>query len=437
MRNYVTLKPALIRVPVKIVLYSANFWPEPVGIGKYSGEMAEWLTDQGHEVRVVAAPPYYPGWRIQAGYRWPPFQRERFGKVVVRRAPLWVPKSPSGTRRVLHLLSFAVASLPSILSQAFWRPDVVITVAPAFVCAPAGWLAARLCGAQAWLHVQDFEIDIAFQLGMLKSRLLQRLAHRIERWMLRRFDNVSSISHRMVERLVAKGVAKERTRFFPNWVDVSQVGPFCSGESYRSELHIPADTTVVLYSGTLGAKQGLLVIPQIAERLAHRRDILLVICGEGAMKSELQARTQTLSNVRLIPLQPFERLGDLLSMADIHLLPQGAEGADLMLPSKLSGMLASGRPVVATCAPDTELASVVSQCGLIAAPENAEQATAAILRLVDDSALRARLGRHARAWAEENLDREATLGRVFASLDTGRIPAAAEEEQPVALPEES
>jgi colanic acid biosynthesis glycosyl transferase WcaI len=272
---------------------------------------------------------------------------------------------------------------------------------------------------------------------MLKSRLLQRLAHRIERWMLRRFDNVSSISHRMVERLVTKGVAKERTRFFPNWVDISHVGPFCSGERYRKEFGIPVDATVVLYSGTLGAKQGLHVIPQIAERLARRRDILMVVCGEGAMKSELQARTQTLSNVRLLPLQPFERLGELLSMADIHLLPQGAEGADLMLPSKLSGMLASGRPVVATCGQGTELASVVSQCGLIAAPENAEQATAAILRLVDDSKLRAALGQRARAWAEENLDRDATLGRVFASLDSGKIPVPAVEQQPVALPEES
>ncbi len=134
---------------MKILLYSANFAPEPTGIGKYSGEMASWLAAQGHEVRVVAAPPYYPAWKLAEGYAWPPYRREQWQGVSVFRAPLWVPASPGGLARVLHLLTFAAASLPSMLRQAFWRPDVVFTVAPAFVCAPAGWLTARLCGAQS------------------------------------------------------------------------------------------------------------------------------------------------------------------------------------------------------------------------------------------------------------------------------------------------
>jgi colanic acid biosynthesis glycosyl transferase WcaI len=427
---------------VKILIYSANFSPEPVGIGKYSGEMAHWLMAQGHEVRVIAAPPYYPNWKVQAGYRWPPYKRERLAGIAVWRAPLWVPKSPGGLSRVLHLLSFAIGSFPSILCQVLWRPKVVITVAPALLCAPGGWLVARLSGARAWLHVQDFEIDVAFRLGLLKSKLLRFVAEGLERWLLRRFDYVSSISHRMVDRLVAKGVAKERTRFFPNWVDISHVGPFCRGADYRRELGIAPETIVVLFSGTLSAKQGLMMIPEVAALLAHRSDILFVICGDGALKSELQARSGKLSNVRLLPLQPFERLGELLSMANIHLLPQNSDAADLVLPSKLSGMLASGRPVVATCAAGTELASVVALCGLTTTPENTEHLSTAIVKLADNPALMTELGQRGRIWAERHLERDAVLRRVFASLDghqaqvvASGAPLQSPEEQPATISE--
>jgi len=102
---------------MKILVCSTNFAPEPTGIGKYSGEMAAWLAARGHEVRAVAAPPYYPTWRVAGNYRWPPYRREQWSGVEVWRAPLWVPKSPHGLTRVLHLLSFAVMSFPVMLRQ--------------------------------------------------------------------------------------------------------------------------------------------------------------------------------------------------------------------------------------------------------------------------------------------------------------------------------
>jgi colanic acid biosynthesis glycosyl transferase WcaI len=160
---------------LKILLYSVNFAPEPTGIGKYSGEMAAWLADHGHSVRVVTAPPYYPNWEIDPNYARPRFRREQWRGVDVWRAPLWVPKSPSGLTRVLHLLSFALMSFPVVLRQVFWRPDLLVTVAPALMCAPAGLLIARLCGAQSWLHLQDFEVNVAFHMGLLKGTLLQRI----------------------------------------------------------------------------------------------------------------------------------------------------------------------------------------------------------------------------------------------------------------------
>jgi colanic acid biosynthesis glycosyl transferase WcaI len=398
---------------MRTLIYSANFAPEKIGIGKYSGEMGAWLVEQGHQVRAIAAPPYYPNWKVDAGYSSTLYRREKWQGIDIFRAPIWVPKSPTGLRRILHLFSFAVASFPVMLAQVLWRPDIVIVVAPAFLCAPAAWLTARLCGAQAWLHVQDFEIDCAFEMGLLKGRFLRRLVTGLERFIFRRFDCVSTISKRMLERLVTKGVPANRTRLFPNWVDLKHVKPLAGGSRYRAELGIASDKVVVLFSGALGGKQGLTVILQAASVMTARTDVVFVICGEGIMRKALEKAVNDLPNLRLLPLQPYERLGELLAMADIQLLPQSPGAADLVLPSKLSGMLASGRPVIATCDAGTELHAVVAQCGAVVPPEDASALSKTICKFADDENLRRELGRKARAYAEAHLGRDAVLGNVF------------------------
>jgi colanic acid biosynthesis glycosyl transferase WcaI len=398
---------------LKVLLISVNFAPEPTGIGKYSGDMAAWLAAHGHDVRAVAALPYYPMWKVHAAYSPSRYRRESWRGVDVWRAPLWVPARPGGWARVLHLMSFAVTSFPLILRQIIWRPDLVLTVAPALVCAPSAWLVARLCGAESWLHIQDFEVDVAFQMGLLRGALLKRIVLRMERSLLRRFDTVSTISRRMIELLIRKGVPAERTRYFPNWVKIAE-SHSSTDVAYRAELNIGRDTVVALFSGTLGGKQGLTVIPDAARLLASRKDVVFVICGDGLLKPRLEAAIADLSNIRLLPLQPIERLAEFLSMADIHLLPQSPGAADLVLPSKLSGMLASGRPVIATCQPGTEIADIVSNCGLVVAPKDSRSLADAIIRLTDDPVLRQSLGRKAREFANANFERDAVLEGVFA-----------------------
>ena len=395
---------------MKILLYGINFAPEPTGIGKYSGEMAAWLANAGNEVRVIAAPPYYPAWSVGAGYSAWRGVTERWQGVKVWRAPLWVPARPSGLKRVLHLLSFAVSSLPALARQLAWRPDVIVVVAPALACAPAGWLGARLCGAKAWLHIQDFEVDAAFQMGLLKGRLAEKLAVAGERWLLRRFDRVSTISNRMMDLLRTKRVEADRTVLFRNWVDVSAIQPMRRVSEYRAELGIPEDAVVALYSGSMAGKQGLELLPAAARLLRERMPRLyFVLCGDGVFKPTIERDCAGLENVRLLPLQPSERLGELLGIADIHLLPQHAQAADLVMPSKLTGMLSSGRPVITTAHPGTELAAVVAGCGKVVPPSDLPAFAEALVTLAESVELRAELGAAARAYAETHLARDRVL----------------------------
>ncbi|WZB63938.1 WcaI family glycosyltransferase [Achromobacter xylosoxidans] len=318
---------------MKILIYGINYAPELTGIGKYSAELAEWLAARGHCVSVVTAPPYYPQWRVHDGYRAGRYAREERAGVSVRRAPLWVPARPGGVKRLLHLASFALSSLPSLLRAAAGRPDVILVVEPALFCAPAAWLAARLCGARAWLHVQDYEVDAAFELGLLKGAWLRRAVARAERWLMRRFDRVSTISERMLALARDKGVEPARAVLLPNWIDAQAITPDLDGGAYRAQLGIPADAIVALYSGNMGGKQGLQVLADVARRLEGETRLWFVFCGQGPERAALQARCAGLARARFLDLQPAERLGELLCMADIHLLPQRARSTSSCRPS--------------------------------------------------------------------------------------------------------
>ena len=404
---------------MKVLLYGLNYAPEPVGIGKYSGELAVWLAARGHEVRVITAPPYFPEWRAR-GNR---YRRERQAGVDVWRCPMWVPRRPSGLTRLLHLASFALSSLPVLLVQRGWRPDVVITVAPAFFCAPGALLLGWLCGrrTRSWLHIQDFELDAAFELGLLKGQLLRGLAERWERSTLRGFDRVSTISGAMVQRAVAKGVAPQRAGLLPNWVDLAAIQPqvpeLRAANPYRHELAIPENALALLYSGSMNKKQGLELLVAAIGHLADVPNLVWLLAGEGPSKAELAATVGGMANVRMLPLQPAERLNDWLNLADVHLLPQKAGAADLVLPSKLLGILASGRPVVASSPAESELGQLAEQAGLRVEPEAARGFAAAVRQLVGDGALRARLGGQARQLAEQRYGREAVLGQLERELE--------------------
>ncbi len=394
---------------VRILIYSTHFAPEQIGIGKFTGEMVAWLAGQGHEVRVVAPQPYYPDWRVMSGHRSDRYSRSPWEGAIVWRCPVWIPRRPSGIKRILHYVSIAMSSAPVVLRQFLWKPDVVFVVVPTIMCAPVALLVAKLSGATSWMHVQDFEVAAAVETGLLRSPVLRKIASFVEPRILRAFDRVSTISPQMMDGLAARGVPAERRVLFRNWVDVQAIHPLEGGNSFREELGLSADTLVVLYSGNMAAKQGLETLLEAARLLDGDGSLRFVLCGNGAAREKLQHDFSDLRSVIWLPLQPFSRLNDLLNLADIHALLQIAGVADLVMPSKLTGMLASGRPIVATALEGTQVAEVVARCGINVPPGDAAAFAAAIRDLGADRAKRQSLGKVAREYAIEHLDSSRVL----------------------------
>lgn len=409
---------------MKILIYGINYAPELTGIGKYTGEMVAWLAKRGHDIRVVTAPPYYPAWEIADGYR-NKFSRESSANVAVYRCPLYVPARPNGIKRVAHLASFMATSLPVVVKQIWWQPDVVWTVEPTFFSAPGALLAACGSGAASWLHVQDFEVDAAFDLGLLPSKgAIHASALAMETIFTRSFDRVSSISHKMVQRLLIKGIPAASASLFPNWVDLDTVQSHTPGLNtniFRRELGLESKI-ILLYSGNMGAKQGLESLAPLARAFAHDNGVHFLLCGDGAFRPQLQELVRDLANVTMLPLQPLHRFNELLNAADIHLLPQRGGAADLVMPSKLTGILASGRPVIATAETGTQVAHVIGgvagapACGLVVPAEDQAALHEAVQRLIGDAQMRWELGASARKYATEYLGKEQVLLRFESDL---------------------
>jgi colanic acid biosynthesis glycosyl transferase WcaI len=411
---------------LKILFLGINYAPEMIGTAVYTTGLAEAMSNSGHDVTVVTALPYYPAWKVTTG--WPRYryssERPEGGPWVIH-CPLYVPAEPTGARRMLHYATFAL----SIAPQMFWRairqrPDLVVVIAPSLVSAPVGWLSARLAGAKCWLHIQDFEVEAAFATGLLKEdSQVGRMARNFERWILNRFDRISSISLPMLAKLKEKGVAAGKIFELRNWANLNKVILLEGPSPLKAELGISAEH-VVVYSGNIANKQGLNIIPETARLLMNREDFCFVVCGEGPYLGKLKEAAEGLENVLFFPLQPIERLSDLLGMADLHILPQISGAADLVLPSKLTNMLASGRPVVATAEEGTALAEEVNGCGCVVNPGDAEAMAGAIEGLLDDPEARRVLGAAARQRAYERWDMRNILGRFESEIAelTGRVP---------------
>ncbi|CAM6602481.1 colanic acid biosynthesis glycosyltransferase WcaI [Escherichia coli] len=405
---------------MKILVYGINYSPELTGIGKYTGEMVEWMVQQGHEVRVITAPPYYPEWQVGAKYSSWRYRREN-GDATVWRCPLYVPKQPSTLKRLIHLGSFALSSFFPLMAQRRWKPDRIIGVVPTLFCTPGMRLLAKLSGARTLLHIQDYEVDAMLGLGMAgngRAGKVAKLASAFERSGLHNVDNVSTISRSMMNKACEKGVAPEKVIFFPNWSEVSRFRevPETLVMALRQRLGLPDERKIILYSGNIGEKQGLESVITAAEQL-REQPWLFAIVGQGGGKARLEKMVSErgLDNVKFLPLQSYEDLPALLAIGDCHLVIQKRGAADGVLPSKLTNILAVGGNAVITAEPQTELGQLCLDNPGIAVCVTPES----VPSLVDGIKQALKMPKRntvARAWAERSLDKEHVLNQFIADI---------------------
>lgn len=414
---------------MRVLIYSYNYYPEPIGIAPLMTELAEGLVRLGHEVRVVTGMPNYPQRQIYEGYRDKFYCTETRNGVLIQRSFIWVKPKSSLLDRLLLDGSFVVSSFFQALRG--WRPDVILlTVPPLPVCLPAALL-GMVYNCPIVLNVQDILPEAAVHVGLLRNKTMIRVLEGLEKFSYRTAHTISVIADGFVDNLVNKGVPAQKITCIPNWVDTQFIRPLDKEENAFRKAHGLDGKFVIMYSGNIALTQGLETVVEAAVRLQQHPDIAFVIVGEPKAIAKLQEYCNTcgVTNVHLLPFQPRAKLPEMLAAADVGLIVQKRNVVSFNMPSKTQVLLASGRAIVASVPSTGSAAKAIekSRGGIVVAPENPEALAASVLELYQNPELAERLGYQGRQFAVERYSFEQALSHyeslfysVIESRSTGR-----------------
>ncbi len=390
---------------MRVLLLTFQFPPEMTGNAPLLGELCEDLHGSGHEITAIAGPLHHSFEVIPARYRGRLLAREQLCGAEVLR----VNSLPTRNMWANKLIAFVHFPLVAMLTG-FMLPKADVILCPS----PPLWLglAARLVSGlrnTPYVYVtQDLWPSAPVRLGLWRNRLLIAFFSWMERYVYTRARRVVVIAEKMRETVRAAGVPDGRIATIENWVDVDFIRPGDRDNAFRRELAGPGEF-VVLYSGNMGHSHALDVVLGAAHLLRDRQDIRFVLVGAGTQKARLMsmAHDMGLERVTFLPLQPRDRLPEVLAAADVCLVPLRAGLSAASLPSKIYTYMAAGRPLVATLDRRESAWDLVerAECGLLVEPERPEDLGQAIMTLYRDPATRQRLGANGRRYAEANSDR--------------------------------
>ncbi len=383
---------------MRILIYSYNYYPEPIGIAPLMTELAEGLVNKGNSVRVITGMPNYPQREIYDEYKGKWYVTEEKNGVTIQRCYLRIKSKPNLLDRLLLELSFVFTSLPLALHG--WRPDVILlTVPPLLVCLPAifiGWL----YNCPVILNVQDILPEAAVRVGLLQNKWMIRTLEYLEKFAYQTASAITVISEGMESNLQKKGVPTEKIACIPNWVDVNFIQSLPKENNPWRTTHQLDGKFVILYSGNIALTQGLETVIAAAATLRHIREIAFVIVGESKALKQLQqdCLAHGADNVLLIPLQPREQLPQMLAAADIGLIVQKRNVISFNMPSKIPLILASGRPIVASVPTTGNAARAIrsSGGGIVVKAESPDALATAVLDLYHHPTKAAKLGEKGR-----------------------------------------
>ena len=382
-----------------ITIITANYYPEDTAIGLYTTQFSQFLLEKGYKVQVLTGFPSYPQWEIYDNYKkLPAFFSENFNGIEIFRYKQFVPKKVNFKGRVLMMLDLFYGTLLNL--KKIKNTDLVFCVVPFTTSILPAITLAKRKKAKLWVHIQDFEFDLALDSGVLKSnnlifKLFRNAIAAFEKKMLNAADVTSSISFRMLEKIKEKS-KNENPFYFPNWVSSTKINPAHS----KQHSMIDPNKFSLLYSGNIGEKQDWDFLKSLCDLIKLEDNIEIIIVGAGGFKNELKAKIKPSEIIRYFEPVPYEDLNDLLCSANAHFLFQKKEVVDTIMPSKILGMMASQKPSLISGNKNSEVATIINQsCGGFYFSENdASSVYNKILELKNNVALSNQLGANARSY---------------------------------------
>lgn len=390
------------------ILFVTPYYPPEKGAPQVrTSETARWLVQRGHQVTVLTTMPNYPTGIVPQEYRGWRVREEMCQKVRIIRVWSYISPNKGFFRRILAQLTFGFLS-PLLGWRKLGHPDVIIVESPPLFDAFAGRFLSWVKKCPFIFTISDIWPESAVQLGVLRNRTIIRLAEWLEWSTYQRASRVWAVTKGIRKALITRGLAEEKVFLLTNGVDTRQFRPL-PREQTCAEFGLER-RFIALYAGTHGLAQGLTTVLDAAQLLQDRRDIQIVLIGDGAEKEKLvaSARQRGLTNVTFLDPLPHDRMPALLAACDVCLVPLRKlplfEGA---LPSKMYEAMACARPIILGVEGEARhLLETEAHSAIAVEPENAESLAAALRFLYEHPAEREKLGQQGRTFVEAHFDRE-------------------------------
>ena len=407
---------------MNIIFNALNFSPEIVGNAKYTSELVFWLAKYVDKVIVITTNPYYPDWKCSSNR----YKKEVKKNIIIYRCPIYIPKRVNGITKIFHYLSFLLTSLPVGVISTKYKPDLIFTICPTIFSIPTTILLgfiSRLAFKKKplkWIHYQDLEIEAAFDLNILNGFYLKKFVLYIEKILLDKFDFISTISFGMMDKIQYKFGKSKNLFFLPNFIETKKYKISFKNKKenpFFNKLNLNMNQSVIMYSGTLNEKLSYETLINSIYSLKENKNIVWIISGEGPLKKYLLSKLGNFDNVKFLPFQAKEKLPIWLNIADIHLIPQKISVSNLVLPSKLLGILSSSKPVIGIAKKNSDLDDILNNVGISINSEDHELLTNSIIKLINNKQLRNQLGKKGFKYVERFYEKETVLKKFLSKIN--------------------
>jgi putative colanic acid biosynthesis glycosyltransferase WcaI len=384
------------------------YWPGVEATAQLLAQLCEALAED-FEITVVTG-------RL-LGHDELPAEEDRAGVRIVRVRSTAYERSQLH-RRAANYGSYLAESLSTALRQP--KPDLVLCMTDPPIVGDIGLVVARRFGVPLLVISQDVFPEIAVRVKRIENPALIGVLRGLVGLYLRRADRIVAIGETMKKRLEAKGAHAHRITVIPNWVDTNAITPQPHDNAWAQRKGL-AGRFVVMHSGNVGHAQDLDSLVRAATFLRDLEDVRIVVVGFGARHAEmmeLATRLDVRGAVQFLDYQPREVLSESLSAAHLHFVGLAKGLSGFVVPSRLYGILAAGRPVVVGADDESETAQLVREvgCGIVLPPGRAELVAATIRDAYDGRLDLAEMGAKGRAYVETEADRRVAVGRYRAVI---------------------
>jgi len=403
---------------MRLLVITPHFSPDTAPTGVIVTELVNSWCKKGHQVHVITSLPWYENHEVVDDWKNCFIKKTINGSVEITRVYPFPNKKSNLFIRGLGFMGFSL--LVSILSIFSKGPfDAVYALSPPITLGTAGKVASMRHRCPLVFNVQDIFPDAAIETGVFSSKLLIRVAKIFEKISYHSSELITVLSQDMRENINGKLFDSKKTpvvSVMPNFA-LSEFFHTDEENKYKKENCLEGKI-VVMYAGNLGYSQPLELIVDSAKAHLDNEDLIYVVNGGGVKTDYLKREARVIRNLVFVEYQPFERLPEVLSSADIHLVILKSGLGDVSVPSKIYNIFASGKPVVVSVDPGTELERLVleAEAGFVVAPDEPDAFHEAIRKLSDDSSLRDKMGESAQMAAKKWYSAEAVSDLYIESI---------------------